>query len=155
MENIELCRVDRSNYLDCFALQFKQGQERFVSHPIRSLAQAYIYYGQCTPFCIRCGGKTVGYLMVIYDDEEQTYNLWHLCIDASLQGRGYGRAAVRLAIAYAASRPFGPGDTLLLTLSPDNIAATTLYTSLGFRPTGRRDEEELEYALPLSAGAAR
>ena len=49
MKEITLRRIDESNYLDAFRLELTKGQERFVSHPIRSLAQAYVYYNQCTP----------------------------------------------------------------------------------------------------------
>ena len=38
-----------------------------MSHPIRSLAQAYVYREQCQPFGIYAEGKMVGYVMVIYD----------------------------------------------------------------------------------------
>ena len=53
MNNISLRKIDESNFLDCFQLKLAPGQEAYVSHPIRSLAQAYVYYNQCTPFC--CG----------------------------------------------------------------------------------------------------
>ena len=46
---ITLQRVDESNFLACFSLQLDARQEEFVSHPIRSLAQAYVYRKQCTP----------------------------------------------------------------------------------------------------------
>ena len=37
---VELRTITESNFLDAFALKLAPGQERFVSHPIRSLAQA-------------------------------------------------------------------------------------------------------------------
>ena len=43
MNRITLKPIDESNFLDAFALQLAPGQEDFVSHPIRSLAQAYVY----------------------------------------------------------------------------------------------------------------
>lgn len=69
----------------------RAGQETYVSHPIRSLAQAYVYYSQCTPFGIYAGDKMVGYVMVIYDYDEETYNIWHMMIDSAFQGKGYGQ----------------------------------------------------------------
>ncbi len=44
--------VDENNFLDIFRLKLGEGQDRFVSHPIRSLAQAYVYRAQCQPFGI-------------------------------------------------------------------------------------------------------
>ena len=55
MNQITLQKIDENNFLDAFHLKLGPGQERFVSHPIRSLAQAYVYYHQCTPFGICCG----------------------------------------------------------------------------------------------------
>ena len=49
MDCITLQNVDESNFLACFSLELDAQQEKFVSHPIRSLAQAYVYRGQCTP----------------------------------------------------------------------------------------------------------
>ena len=59
MSKIELRRIDESNFIDCFNLKLKKEQERFVSHPIRSLAQAYVYYKQCTPFGVVADGEMV------------------------------------------------------------------------------------------------
>ena len=41
MNHITLQKVDESNFLACFSLRLEAQQEKFVSHPIRSLAQAY------------------------------------------------------------------------------------------------------------------
>ena len=88
MSKIELRRIDESNFIDCFNLKLKKEQERFVSHPIRSLAQAYVYYKQCTPFGVVADGEMVGYGMVIYDYDEEEYDLWHVMIDAESRARG-------------------------------------------------------------------
>ena len=47
MDHITLQKVDESNFLACFSLRLEAQQEKFVSHPIRSLAQAYVYYSLC------------------------------------------------------------------------------------------------------------
>ena len=64
LNNIALRQIDESNFLDCFALELAAGQEKFVSSPIRSLAQAYVYRNQCTPFGVFAGGRMVGYVML-------------------------------------------------------------------------------------------
>ena len=150
MDPIALHKVDESNFMACFGLNLRDGQERFVSHPIRSLAQAYVYYKQCTPFAVLSGGEVVGYIMVIYDYDEETYNIWHLMIDGAHQGKGYGRTAMELALEYIRTKPFGASNRVLLTVSPENSAACALYRSLGFAETGRSDEDEAEWGLTLS-----
>lgn len=149
MNSVTLKKIDESNFLDCFSLKLGPGQEEYVSHPIRSLAQAYVYYHQCTPFGVYDGDQMVGYLMVIYDYDEQTYNLWHLMIDESRQGRGYGRAAIIAALDYIRTKPFGSSNRVLLTCNPENRVAWGLYKALGFTGSGRADDEEteLEYTV--------
>lgn len=150
MGKITLKKIDESNFIDCFHLQLGEGQERFVSHPIRSLAQAYVYYSQCTPFGIYHEKQMVGYVMVIYDYDEEVYNLWHLMIDAAQQNRGYGKAAVQCCLDYIRTKPFGESNEIKLTCHEENQAALHLYRPFGFRPTGERDEEEIEMSLLLT-----
>lgn len=149
MNNITLNRINESNFLDAFQLELAQGQEVFVSHPIRSLAQAYVYYHQCTPFGIYAGDAMVGYVMVIYDPDTREYNLWHLMIDRNHQRQGYGKQAVKACLDYIRQEPFGPGTSVLLTCHERNTAAIALYKSLGFQETGNREDEEIEMTLPL------
>ena len=91
MQKITLKKIDETNFLSAFGLKLREGQERFVSHPVRSLAQAYVYYHQCTPFGIFCDEQMVGYVMVIYDYDLAEYDIWHMMIDKDRQGLGYGR----------------------------------------------------------------
>ena len=47
--NITLQSITEENFLDAFNLKLKKEQESFVSHPVRSLAQAYVYRDQSSP----------------------------------------------------------------------------------------------------------
>ena len=147
---ITLQKVDESNFMACFDLELNDWQKEFVSHPIRSLAQAYVYYEQCTPLAVFSGSQVVGYVMVIYDYDEENYNIWHLMIDRQYQGKGVGRTAVELALEYIRTKPFGTSGRVLLTVNPQNSAAYALYQALGFVETGRSDEDEVELGLTLS-----
>ena len=151
MNEVTLRKIDESNFLDAFHLTLAPGQEKFVSHPIRSLAQAYVYYHQCTPFGIYHGETMVGYVMVIYDYDLVEYDIWHLMIDASQQGKGYGKAAMEACLAYIAGKPFGASDRVVLTCNRENPKAIGLYKSLGFRETGNEDDDEIELSLQLNA----
>lgn len=149
MRKITLRRIDETNFIDAFQLKLAEGQEVFVSHPVRSLAQAYVYYHQCTPFGIYADDTMVGYIMVIYDLDTKEYNLWHLMIDRNHQRKGYGKQAVQACLAYIRQKPLGLGNTILLTCHEKNTAGIALYKSLGFQKTGNRDEEEIEMKLIL------
>lgn len=150
MNQITLKKIDESNFIDCFNLRLAAGQERYVSNPVRSLAQAYVYYSHCMPFGIYAEDRMVGYVMVIYDYDEETYNIWHMMIDSDFQGRGYGKGALREVLKYIASKPFGSSDTVLITCNPENEAAYKLYRQIGFIETGRSDDDELELSITLS-----
>lgn len=146
---IALKPITEDNFLDAFALKLAPGQEKYVSHPIRSLAQAYVYRDQCRPFGIYADDRMVGYVMVIYDYDVPEYDIWHMMIDASFQGRGCGREALERVIEYIKTKPFGASDRIALTCNKDNTRALRLYQSRGFVPTGNEDETELELALTL------
>ena len=145
----ELRAITEDNFLDAFDLKLAPGQDRFVSHPIRSLAQAYVYREQCQPFGIYANGKMIGYVMVIYDRDVPEYDIWHLMIDASMQGRGYGSAALDLVIDYIRTKPFGAAGRAALTCSKNNLIAKKLYERKGFAATGIEDEDEIELVLSV------
>lgn len=108
--NITLKPIDESNFLDAFHLQLRDDQTQYVSHPIRSLAQAYVYRNQCQPFGIYADARMVGYVMVIYDYDVPEYDIWHMMIDAAEQGKGYGTAAMKAVLDYIATKRSGiPG----------------------------------------------
>lgn len=144
---INLRKITEENFIDAFNLKLAQGQERFVSHPIRSLAQAYVYREQCQPFGIYEGDTMVGYVMVIYDYDILEYNIWHMMIDESNQRRGYGSLALNQVLDYIKAKPFGSSNRVTLTCSRDNIQALNLYKSKGFKETGVIDEDEIELSL--------
>jgi len=146
---IHLRKITEENFIDAFHLQLAPGQERFVSHPIRSLAQAYVYRQQCQPFGIYENDTMVGYVMVIYDYDVPEYDIWHMMIDASYQKRGYGQIALDRVLDYIKSKPFGPSNRVTLTCNKENVHALHLYKSKGFAETGTADEEEIELSLTV------
>lgn len=149
MNKIRLVKINESNFVQAFDLRLEKSQEPFVSYPIRSLAQAYVYYDQCTPFGIFHDDTMVGYVMVIYDYDLEEYNIWHMMIDVEHQNKGFGESALRECLAYIKTKPFGKSNKVVLTCNKDNIVALHLYHKFGFRATGEEDGEEMELALSL------
>lgn len=145
----ELRAITEDNFIDAFNLKLAPGQEKYVSHPIRSLAQAYVYRDQCQPFGIYADGKMVGYVMVIYDYDVPEYDIWHMMIDESAQGRGYGSEALDRVLDYIKTKPFGDSGRITLTCNKDNPAARKLYEKKGFSATGNEDEDETELAMNI------
>ena len=148
--DVRLIQINEDNFIDAFNLKLEEEQELFVSHPIRSLAQAYVYYKQCTPFGIYDGDKIVGYVMVIYDYDIPEYDIRHMMIDKSEQGKGYGKIALQKVIDYIREKPFGNSDRIALTCNKRNQVALKIYKEAGFEPTGNSDGDEIELAIQLS-----
>ena len=146
---IEFRAITEENFIDAFNLKLAPGQESFVSHPIRSLAQAYVYRNQCQPFGIYAAEKMVGYVMVIYDYDIPEYDIWHMMIDKEEQGHGYGREALDQVIKYIMTKPFGDSDRIALTCNKNNSAARKLYESIGFTASGSEDGEEIELVMTV------
>lgn len=147
---IHLRIITEENFVDAFNLKLAQGQEQFVSHPIRSLAQAYVYRDQCQPFGIYEDDTMVGYVMVIYDYDIPEYDVWHMMIDESRQGKGYGSAALQQVLEYIKTKPFGFSNRVTLTCNKDNIRALKMYKKKGFIETGEEDEDEIELSMTIS-----
>lgn len=146
---IHLRKITEDNFVDAFNLKLAQGQERFVSHPVRSLAQAYVYRNQCQPFGIYEDDTMVGYVMVIYDYDIPEYDIWHMMIDESKQGTGFGSAALNQVLEYIKTKPFGNSDRVTLTCNQDNIQALKMYKKKGFTETGHVDDDEIELSMTL------
>ena len=147
--HIELKAITEENFIDAFNLRLAPGQEDFVSHPIRSLAQAYVYRDQCQPFGIYANGKMFGYVMVIYDYDVPEYDIWHMMIDEAEQGKGYGSAALDRVIEYIGTKPFGDSGRVALTCNRNNPIARQLYERKGFSATGIEDEDEIELVMTI------
>ena len=144
---IRLEPITEDNFMEAFRLRLAEGQEKFVSHPIRSLAQAYVYRNQCQPFGICKDETMVGYVMVIYDYDIPEYDIWHMMIDKAYQGRGYAQDALMQCLEYIDRKPFGSSNRVVLTCGKENNAALHIYQKAGFSFTGGQDGEEVEMVL--------
>lgn len=158
---MELRKVDASNMWELLALGVSPEQERFVASNTRSILDAYACNasgGTALPFGIYADGVPVGFLMIGYGCEDWpeapaiahgSYSLWRFMIDQNHQGRGYGKAALELALQFIRTLPCGPAELCWLSYEPDNQAARSLYHRFGFRETGEKDEGELIASLRL------
>ena len=149
---INLKKITEDNFIDAFNLKLGVGQDKYVSHPIRSLAQAYVYRNQCQPFGIYNDDEMVGYVMVIYDYDIPEYDIWHMMIDERHQGEGYGKVALEKVLSYIGTKPFGDSNRVTLTCNTDNEIALALYHSFGFQETGAADDDEIELSMTISMG---
>lgn len=150
MSKVTLKAVDTENIEECLSLQIQKEQEIFVASTEKSLAYAYVHRDQCQPFAIYASDKIVGYVLTIFDQEDDLYCIWHMLIDAENQGHGYGTAALQLVLDYFQSFPFGKAESIGLTCHENNEAGLCLYRRLEFKETGEKDaDNELILTRPI------
>ena len=152
---VQLKPVDRDNFRAMLRLSTRPGQESFVATPAWSLASCYVRkYGdryEYSPMVINDGDTIVGYVTLVCDAASfEDYWIDDIMIDAIYQGRGYGRAAMKLALEMIRQR-YPKCRVIKLTCFRGNDNAAALYKSLGFELTGEVDPmfKEPIYALTL------
>ena len=162
---IHLEKIDHKNVWDIIELEVTEAQDDFVASNRISLVQAYSVRDSETaafPFGIYDGDTPVGFLMIgfneaaAYGEDENppkilkgNYSLWRLMIDKRYQRRGYGREAVRLALAFVKTWPCGKAEYCALSYEPENEVAAKLYHSFGFAENGEMDGDEIVAVLKL------
>jgi diamine N-acetyltransferase len=99
-------------------------------------------------------GDLVGFVMIsdgipepVPDDMLGPYYLWRLLIDAPVQGRGYGTAAIDAVVDYLRSRP--NAETLYTSCADGDGSPKSFYLRYGFAETGRVMWDEEVFALAL------
>ena len=150
---VELREITQENYEECLALRVAEHQKAFVSTTVHSLAQAWVSRDTAYPFAIYADGVMVGFLMLGYYERKDQYTLWKFLIDETYQNRGYGRAALGLAIQFLVER-FHVREVYTAYISSNRVARD-LYASFGFRETGEVEENQVEMKYVLREGSVR
>jgi diamine N-acetyltransferase len=151
---VTLRTIDETNRPAVEDLHVRPDQTRFVDGVRASLEEAATY--PRPPWCraIYDGETPVGFVMLADDDPSFAwpYYLWRLLVDASFQGRGYGRAALDHVVAYVRGRP--GGRELVTSIAHygderDEGSPRDFYLRYGFVLTGERYDHELLMRLRL------
>lgn len=131
---VRLERITKENLDEVLSLKVNDSQAGFVSATAESLAQAYVYAETAFPFAVYDDQTLVGFIMMGYYEAKKYYTLWKLLIDRRFQGRGFGKAALEMGIAFLKER-FRVKE-IYTGVIPGNEAAKNLYQSMGFTETG-------------------
>lgn len=149
---VALREVTTDNLQAVLALDVSEAQREFVATNAKSIAEAH-FYPEAWFRAIYAGSQPVGFLMLhdesLRSDPRQPgyYFLWRLMIDASQQGRGFGRRALEILIDHVRTRP--AASELLTSCRRGPGSPEQFYLKLGFRPTGQEPHGEVELRLPL------
>lgn len=131
---VHLEPVTKDNLDAVLTLEVNDSQKGYVSSAAESLAQAYVYQETAFPFAVYNDDTVVGFIMMGYYEEKKYYTLWKLMIDRRHQGRGYGKAALELGIAFVKER--FRAKEIYTGVIPGNSTAKSLYRSVSFEDTG-------------------
>ena len=158
--SIILQPITSANWVSCINLTptAAQRERGDVSPNVFSLAQAYVERWW-RPLAIAADATIVGFLLYgrwpttpiapYYGQREAgIHHVLRFMIDHRYQRRGFGRAAMERLIARVQRQR--DARAIELNYDPVNTAAATLYTQLGFQPTGEIDEGELRARLWLT-----
>ena len=145
---INFRKITEENF-DSIIKMKRPEKENFVASNSVSLAQAWLYRddGDVFPFAIYDDDNVVGFMLLEEDMEEERLDLWRIMFPPENESKGYGTAAVRLMIQYAADS--GRYRSIGLLCGPENHKARHIYDKPGFRPTGEICYGDIEMRLDL------
>jgi RimJ/RimL family protein N-acetyltransferase len=138
---ISLHEATMSNFSSLSDLKVADDQKDFIGTADWILALAYADRAQnAHAMAIVMGEKPIGLVMTsefTQENEPGFYYLPQFFIDVRYQRRGYGRQALKLVLdKLSAEKRF---DSVRLDVDHADIAAISLYRSLGFHETGYSD----------------
>ena len=147
---IELRELNTDNIQQCFELRVSKEQAQYISSNEDSWKDAKENEQVARPFAIYADGQMVGFTMFAFDEEYEDPNdrywLWRFMIDRSLQGKGYGTAALLVIIQYF--RENG-ANNIRLSTKETNHGALSMYEKAGFHRTGEMNDEEIVLQFDL------
>ena len=148
-ETVELRDVTADNRQAVAGLRLSPGQEDLVASNAESLLEARSD-PDARPRAVYAGGRVVGFLMYDAgepDDEPREALIYRFMIDRNHQGKGYGRAALALAIDEI--RAIGGVSKISISYMPDNPTTKPFYASFGFVEAGVDEDGEMIAELTL------
>ena len=138
---LELREITKENWYKCTQLKITDEQRRyFPAPPVYWLAECR-YMNDWHELAVYNDGNMIGFAVYGLDEDNNEYWICAIMIDKDHQGRGLGKAATRQIIEIVKSRH--GRSKLYIGHRKENLAASSLYESLGFRDTGERYDGEI------------
>ncbi|MDH3190154.1 MAG: GNAT family N-acetyltransferase [Acidimicrobiia bacterium] len=146
---VTLQPITEDNVGAVYELKVRPDQEQFVAPNPWSMAQALAECEIAWPRAILADDQVVGFLMLEIDPNEEdgrNFWLWRLMVDANHQGKGFGRAALSLAVDELRHRG---AEELYTSWVPGDGSPEPFYLEFGFEPTGEMDQDEIVARLGI------
>ena len=134
-------------------LSVSESQKHFVAPNAVSLAQA-LFAPEAWYRAIYLAEEPVGFVMLEDESlllpprENPEVGVWRFMIDAKFQGQGIGKVALLRVIEHVRSK--GLFNRLELSYVPGPGCPEPFYLGIGFRHTGKVDDDEIVLEFPLS-----
>lgn len=151
---VTLREISEDTVVRVIELSVAERQRGFVAPNAVSLAQA-LFSDAAWYRAIYLGDEPAGFVM-LHDEtlreqapqapEAPEIGVWRFMVDERFQGRGVGRAAMRLVIEHVRAKGV---RTLELSYVPGEGSPEPFYLGLGFRHTGRMEGDEVVLELQL------
>jgi diamine N-acetyltransferase len=156
MGSIALKDIDSKNFYQCILLKSEESNqhtlfEENIASNAFSIAQSKVEPEWETKAIYNEEDKIIGFSMYGLSPILNVYFITRLMIDYHYQGKGYGRLAL-LAIVEQMRKT--NCEEIYTSFVPTNERAKNLYTSIGFKDTGRSvefgNDSETIYRMELS-----
>ncbi|USD34477.1 MULTISPECIES: GNAT family N-acetyltransferase [Vibrio] len=150
MNNASFLKVNGNIIDDIIDLTVEESQKHLIASNAEWLAQAS-FNDSSISYAIYLDQKPAGLISLIdprlldkFDDHFQKEHLyvWRVMIDHRFQGKGLGNQAINFSKRYASM--IGLQGVSLTTMDKEEGNALSVYQKLGFTPTGRRLDDEIE-----------
>lgn len=136
---VRLVEIDTANWRDLAAVTPLPEQQQYVAPVTYYLCLGH-YGGDWHSLGIAVDDTIVGHVMWATDEADGSVWLGGLVIDGAHQGRGYGKAAVRIFLERFRG---ADGTHVALSYASGNTTARSLYRELGFVETGEMEGDEI------------
>ena len=149
--DINLRKIDRSNYQECIDLKVAQSQVRYVAPNMFSLVQAAYEPDMC-PLGVYNKGKMIGFILYDFDRDLNGWSMSRFMIDEKYQNSGFGKRALEVFLDYFKENH--KSDEIYTSAETDNNVAISLYENFGFKNIGKFEYESggnkyVEYRMLL------
>ena len=142
--DVKLRDVTAKNWRAVAQLELAPDQRDLVAGNLHSIAESK-FDPDARPRAVYAGADPVGFLM--YDASDDAALIYRFMIDRRHQGRGYGRAALILALDEI--KMMRHVRKVSISYMPDNKIAKAFYGSLGFKEVGVHEDGEMMAELIL------
>ncbi|NHJ86251.1 MAG: GNAT family N-acetyltransferase [Asgard group archaeon] len=144
--NVYLKEIDKDNFIQAIKLTVKEDQKNFVASNAISIAQSKFHtFLEC--YGIFSDDEMVGFSAIGKNPEDGTIWIVRHMIGADYQGKGLGKAGLKVVIKHLQEK-FNCNE-IFLDVEQNNIIATNLYKKAGFITTGESHGDSPVYKLDL------